>query len=159
MPKRLKPLIRSLRPLSTCVNNNNNLTFGRIIMTTKCQILTFSKNCFSLALSLQHYLQAGNSRQKNVMDGDIISNTGCVATKNRRRMRWFGSRKNHPVQEVPFFVHGWTTPPVGMLALQKQDASTFTGCEWVLSTDSGHGWLALVLRTPGADVSCFRAGR
>ncbi len=127
-------------------------------MTIKCQLLTFLENSSRLALSLQHYLQVGNSRQKSVKDGDIISNTGSVATKNRHRTRWFGSRMNQSVQDVPFFVQGWTSLPVRMLALQKQDASTFTGCECVLSTDAGQGWLVLVLRTPGAEVSWFRAG-
>ena len=128
-------------------------------MTIKCQLLTFLEKSSRLASSLQHYLQVSNNRQKSVKDGDIISNTGCVATKNRHRTRWFGSRMNQSVQEVPFFVHGWTSLPVRTLALQKQEASTFTGSEWVLSTDAGQGWLALVLRTPGAEVSCFRAGR
>lgn len=127
-------------------------------MTTKCQLLTFLEKSSRLALSLQHYLQVGKSRQKSVKDGDIISNTGCVATKNRHRTRWLGSRMNQSVQDVPFFAHGWASQPVGILALQKQEASTFTGSEWELSTDSGHGWLASVLRTPGAEVSWFRAG-
>lgn len=159
MPRQLKQPTRSLRPLSTCANNKNRRSAKVASMTIKCQILTLLTNTRSLALSLQHYLQVGISRQKNVKDGDITSNTGCVATKNRHRMRWFGSRMNQSVQDVPLFVPGWTSLPVRMLALQKQDASTFTGSEWVLSTDAGHGWLALVLRTPGAEVSCFRAGR